>query len=214
MRISEPREKYVESVFGLQDPELEPVLAAMESRGNSYMSINSSEARILQFLIRGFGIRSVVEIGTLYGYSSLCMAKALPGGGRLITLEKNPENHAVATEMFARSTAGRRIEALCGDAAALLARLTGPFDMVFIDANKSGYTTYLDWAEKHVRPGGLIVGDNTFLFGAMYGPSDDREAGPAQIQAMSEFNRRLADPAKYNSIIVPTREGLTVAQKL
>lgn len=78
---------------------------------------------------------------------------------------------------------------------------------------KLAYSKYLDWAEQHVRPGGLIVGDNTFLWGGVYDePSED--IGQKSIQAMKEFNQRLADPAKYNSTLIPTVEGLTVAQKL
>ena len=86
--------------------------------------------------------------------------------------------------------------------------------MVFIDANKAGYIKYLDWAEKNVRRGGLIVGDNTFLFGALWG---DMRGGHGieswMISIMHEFNRRLANPALYNSVLLPTAEGMTIAQK-
>ena len=112
------------------------------------------------------------------------------------------------------SVVAEKIDIRCGDALELLAYINDPVDMVFIDADKAGYVKYLDWAEKNVRRGGLIVGDNTFLFGALWG---DMRGGhgiePWMIPIMDEFNRRLANPALYNSILVPTAEGMTIAQK-
>lgn len=90
----------------------------------------------------------------------------------------------------------------------------GPFDMAFIDADKLNYLHYLDWAERNVRKGGLIIGDNTFLFDAVWkeGPVG-RVRGTAR-HAMREFNKRLADPEKYLGILLPTEEGMTIAVKL
>jgi len=216
MRITTPREKYIESVFGIPDPELQRVREELDKLEISFMAISSSEGRMLQFLMRAFGVKTVVEVGTLFGYSGLCMAKALPSDGKLFTVEKNPENHAVAAKMFAKSACASKIEAFCGDALQVLEQLAprGPFDMCFIDANKAGYIDYLNWAERNVRKGGLIVGDNTFLFGGVYGPTEDREASPATVAGMKEFNQRLADPSRYNSVLIPTNQGMTVAQKL
>ncbi len=217
MRVETPREKYAKEVFGLnEDAGLTRIKAAMDQHPLHFMSVSPAEARMLQFLVRGFGVKRIVEVGTLFGYSALCMALALPDDGRLITLEKSPEHHAGAREMFRQLPAGSKIEALCGDALELLPTIEGkgPFDMVFIDADKGGYVKYLDWAEKNVRKGGLIVGDNTFLFGALWSQSEDRDIGAKQIQIMTEFNERLADRSLYNSIIIPTHQGMTVAQKL
>lgn len=216
MRISSGQEKYVNETFGLDDPELARIRAELSAREVDFMSISGAEARTLQFLIRSLGIRTIVEVGTLFGYSALCMAKALPEDGQLITLEKNPTNHATAEKMLAGTTAGKKVRALCGDARELLKGLEGegPFDLMFIDADKGAYTDYLNWAEKNVRRGGFIIGDNTFLFGALWGESRDSENSERRIQVMREFNRRLADPTKYNSTIIPTYEGMTVAQKL
>lgn len=212
MRVASPQQKYLDDVFGLHDPELAKVRAAMQVRDVEGISVSPAEARILQFLIRAFNIQNVVEFGTLYGYSALAMAKALPANGRLITLEKNPDTHAQAQAAFQASDMKTKIQSLCGDAVELAQSLKGPFDMVFIDANKSAYLKYLDWAEQNVRKGGLIAGDNTFLWGAVWGDTSDARGKQAEV--MIEFNRRLADPARYNSILIPTAEGLTVAQKL
>lgn len=216
MRVVTPQEKYLNQVFGLNDTELLRTRERMSEAQLEAMSISGSEARILQFLIRGFGVKKIVEFGTLFGYSALAMANALPDDGLLITLEKEQKHHAWAAETFKSSTAGEKITSLCGEANDLARSIEdrGPFDMVFIDANKSGYLDYLDWAEKNVRRGGLIVGDNTFLWGALWSDSARENVGEKQANVMKEFNSRLADPKKYNSTLIPTVEGLTVAQKL
>ncbi len=215
MRVSSGQEKYVSETFGLRDAELERIRAQLQARGVEFMSISPAEGRILQFLVRGFGIRTIVEIGTLFGYSALCMAKALPSDGVVYALEKNPDNLAIARELLAEPMDGRKIRLMEGDAQQTLKDIAkdGPFDMVFIDADKAAYPDYLTWAEHNVRSGGLIVGDNTFLFGALWGESRDSENSERRIRAMTAFNQRLSDPARFNSIIIPTHEGMTVAQK-
>lgn len=216
MRIESEQQKYLNDVFGLPDPELAEIREALFAHDVEYMAVSGAEARILQFLIRATGAKRVVEVGTLFGFSTLAMAKALPDDGVLWTLEKSKENFAMASKHFAKFAAGKKIKALHGEGTELLAsiEIEGPFDMVFIDADKAGYVRYLDWAEKNVRKGGYIVGDNTFLFGALWGPARDRNISEKQIATMKEFNSRLADTKKYNSTLIPTVEGLTVAQKL
>lgn len=213
MRVETPQQKYLDEVFGLPEPELLRIRERMSEVQKDAMSISGSEARILQFLIRTCKVKKIVEFGTLFGYSALAMAKALPEDGVIITLEKDLQHHQWAAETFKSAPAGAKIVSLCGEATELMRSVEtrGPFDMVFIDANKAGYVEYLNWAEKNVRSGGLIVGDNTFLWGGLWGPSDSSEK---QVQVMREFNSRLADTSKYNSVLIPTVEGLTVAQVL
>lgn len=216
MRVVSKEQKYLDEVFGLKDLELAMVRERMVKAQKESISISGAEARILQFLVRGFGIRKIVEFGTLFGYSALAMAKVLPADGKIITFEKDPQHFGWAAETFKDSTEACKIVSLCGDAADLMRSIEdqGPFDLVFIDADKAGYVTYLNWAEKNLRKGGLIVGDNTFLWGAFWGEPQRANIGNTQIQAMSEFNTRLANTTKYNSTLFPTAEGLTVAQKL
>ncbi len=216
MRIESPEQKYLNEAFGLDDAELSEIRAELLRHDVEFMSVSGAEARILQFLVRVTGAKKIVEVGTLFGYSTLAFAKALPADGVIWTLEKNATNFAVAQRHFAKFPAGKKVRALNGDALELLQNLEkdGPFDLVFIDADKAGYVKYLDWAEKNVRRGGFIVGDNTFLFGALWGDARDRQIGEKQIAVMKEFNQRLADPHKYNSTLIPTVEGMTVAQKL
>lgn len=210
-------QKYLNEVFGLPDSELAEIRAELVKHDVEFMSISGAEARILQFLVRLTHAKRVVELGTLFGYSTLALAKAMPPDGVIWTIEKSDANYAVAQKNFAKYPAGKKVRALHGDALDLLQGLEkdGPFDLVFIDANKAGYCKYLDWAEHNVRPGGFIVGDNTYLFGALWGEEPKgRQINEKQIEVMREFNRRLADPSKYNSTLIPTEEGLTVAQKL
>jgi len=216
MRIETPEQKYLNDVFGLHDADLAEVRHELHRHNVEHMSVSGAEARILQFLIRTTNAKKIVEVGTLFGYSTLAMAKVLPADGVIWTLEKNPENHAIAEKHFAKFEAGSKVRALCGDAAETLASIEkdGPFDLVFIDADKAGYVNYLNWAEKNVRSGGFIIGDNTFLFGALWGQPRDGESSEKRIAVMKEFNARLADTSKYNSTLIPTYEGLTVAQKL
>jgi len=216
MRVESQEQKYLNDVFGLEDPELEEIRVELHKHNVESMSVSGAEARLLQFLVRALSVKKIVEVGTLFGYSALAFAKALPADGRVWTLEKSPENFAIAQSQFAKFAEGCKITALNGDAAEVLSTIEneGPFDMVFIDADKAGYLAYLDWAERNVRHGGYIVGDNTYLFGAFWGETRGRNISPKQIEVMKAFNRRLADPAKYNSTLIPTVEGLTVAQKL
>ena len=205
VRTDTARDTYLNDVFGPAEAELNAVR-------RDPISLAPYEARLLQFLIRLGHVRTVVELGTLYGYSALAMAWALPADGRVLTIERDAVRAAEARRTFAASKVGNRIHLEEGDAEEILKRTRGPFDLVFIDANKAAYARYLDWAEANVRPGGFIVGDNTFLWGAVYDEAS-REVGRAQAEAMRQFNARLADPARYVSTLIPTAEGLTVAQK-
>ena len=114
---------------------------------------------------------------------------------------------------FAKFDAGKKIELRVGDALESLAELEGPFDMIFIDADKLNYMNYLNWAEKNIRKGGLIVGDNTFLFGAVYAAEPVDRVRKTAFDAMTAFNARLGDDRYYTGILLPTPEGMTVAIK-
>lgn len=180
---------------------------------NDKISIYAEEGKLLQLLIRLAQVKTIVEVGTLGGYAALWMAAALPVDGHLYTIEKDSARAALAKKNI--STAGN-MTLLEGDARKILAGLSAkaPFDMIFIDADKLNYLHYLDWAEKNIRKGGLIIGDNTLLFDAVWMKDLPPRVRQTALQAMRDFNKRLADPARYHGILLPTQEGMTIAQKL
>jgi len=215
LRVQEPskRIEYIRDVFAQTDNNLENVgndLPDNEKR----MQIGADEGKTLYTLARMINAKKIVEIGVLNGYSSIWMARALPDGGKLYALEKSKERAKICRDNFAKCSVAEKTEVIQGEALSNLDELSAkaPFDMVFIDADKGNYCNYLDWAEKNTRKGGLIVGDNTFLFGAVYG-DNFRNQPEKTIKVMQEFNKRLSDSDKYSSIMIPTSEGMTVAVK-
>jgi predicted O-methyltransferase YrrM len=178
--------------------------------------IAPEEGRLLQLLIRLGGFKRIVEIGTHAGYSTLWMAMALPHDGRIFTIERDQNRIRMARETFQHfEEHSPKITLLEGKALDVLKNLEdqAPFDMVFIDADKLNYLNYLTWAEHNVRKGGLIIGDNTFLSGAVYGePTTDR-ISPSALKSVHEFNQRLGTPALYASTMLPTKEGWTMGIK-
>jgi caffeoyl-CoA O-methyltransferase len=159
---------------------------------------------LLRFLVGLLPARLVVEIGTYSGYSSLAMASALPEGGRLVTCELSEERAAFARSWFDRSRYGERIEQRIGPALEAIATLDGPFDLVFIDADKEGYPAYYDAVVPKLSRRGVIAADNTLRSGTVLDPDDDT------ARAMAAFNDHVhADPRTEN-IMLTVRDGLTL----
>jgi predicted O-methyltransferase YrrM len=201
---------YIRQVFAPETAALRD-LREQASHANDQISIYPEEGKLLQVLIRLGRIKRIVEIGCLSGYSALWMAAALLPDGEIITIEKDTVRAARARE----NLTDPRIKLMTGDALQILQTLTAeaPFDMVFIDADKLNYNNYLEWAEKNIRQGGLIVGDNSLLFDAVWMAETPLRVRQTALAAMREFNRRLADPDKYTGILLPTAEGMTIAVK-
>lgn len=215
MRTLTPSLDYIRKLYAPQDALLASIAETLEKLGMA-IQVGAEEGKLLQMLIVLHQARSVVEIGTLAGYSAIWMARALPEGGRLYAIEKDPGHAAMARHFFDQSEVKERITLLEGDARDVLPALSdkGPFDMAFIDADKPGYNHYLDWAERHVRQHGLIVADNTLLFNTIGLDAPPPDMAKATWEGMRRFNARLADPEKYFSTMVATQEGMTVAIKL
>ncbi|WP_250295263.1 O-methyltransferase [Wolbachia endosymbiont of Oedothorax gibbosus] len=181
-----------------------------------HIQIGPEEGKLLSLFIKIHKIKSIVEIGTLYGYSSICMAKALLKDGHIYTIENNPQHSRIAKKNFSTFNLSDKITLIEGDALEKINKLSAkaPFDMIFIDADKSSYPKYLDWAELYIKRDGLIVADNTLLFNTVFLESPPKEVSEKSWYAMREFNDRLSDEKKYFSILIPTDEGMTVALKL
>ena len=176
---------------------------AAAQAGMPEIMLAPEEGRFLTLLTRLAGVRRAVEVGTLAGYSALAIAEGLAEGGKLISLELSSEYADNARANLSRAGFSDRVEIRVGDARSTLESLSGegPFDMVFLDADKQGYPEYADWAFANLRPGGLLVGDNSYLFGRLM--EDSEEA-----RAMRRFHERVA--ARCLSTCIPTPDGLVV----
>lgn len=158
------------------DPALAATLARNHAAGLPPHDVSPLQGKFLQLIARMIGARRILEIGTLGGYSTIWLARALPEGGRLVTLEAAPRHAATARANLAAAGLAERVTLHEGPALDSLARLAAgaeaPFDLVFIDADKPNNPAYLDWALKLVHPGSVIIGDNVVRDGAVAGPAD------------------------------------------
>lgn len=163
----------------------------------------------LEVLACAIQARRAVEFGTLGGYSGVCLLRGMGNEGRLYTLEIDPDHAAVAAEAFRLAGVESQAEILTGPAIENAPKLepNGPFDLVFIDADKENYVTYLNWAAEHLRVGGMVIADNTFAWGQVLEPES---ATGAELRA---FNVEMASGGRFRSTIFPTGEGLTVGIK-
>lgn len=181
------------------------------------ISLSFAEASLLTFVVQSYACKKFVEIGTLTGFSALAILQGMGAGAELWSFEKNSEHAGIAQNILNAfiGNQSKKAKVIIGDAEVELAGIekNGPFDGIFIDGNKAAYSRYLDWAEKNVKPGGLIIADNVFLEGSVYGEKTEKFR-EKQIQVMREFNTRLSHPQKYLFSLVPTAEGLIVAKKL
>lgn len=209
-----PSLEYIRKLYAPQDDLLLGIAAACEEIGMG-IQIGPEEGKMLQMFITLHGVKTIVEVGTLLGYSTVWMVRALPEDGHIYTLNKDPSHCRMARQAFMQA-GDLRISMLEGDAHDTLPQLNdkGPFDMIFIDADKLSYNDYLDWAEENVRKYGLIVADNTLLFNTIGLKEPPADVAPSTWHSMQLFNERLANPEKYFSVMLPTKEGLTVAVKL
>lgn len=154
------------------DPALDAALAANAAAGLPPIDVSPLQGKLLHLLVRATGARRVLEIGTLGGYSTIWLARGLPDGGRVVTLEREPRHAAVARENLARAGVAERVDVVEGRALDVLPDLDGPFDLAFVDADKPANTEYLDHAVRLVRPGGLVVVDNVVRRGRILDPTD------------------------------------------
>jgi predicted O-methyltransferase YrrM len=157
-------DSYLAEMLIGSDPALEEALAANSAAGLPSIDVSAPQGKLLHLLARMMGARKALEIGALGGYSTIWLARALPDDGRLVTLELNPRNAEIARRNVARAGLGGKVEIRTGAALATLPRIEaeglGPFDFVFIDADKTNNAAYLEWALRLSRPGAAIVVDN------------------------------------------------------
>ncbi len=206
---------YIKKVFIQQDDILSGIIDTVPV-GAKHMQLSPIEARILQIIISLSGAKKVVELGVLAGYSTINMAKVIADDGKIYAIDCDERAIKIAQDNAFKANVGNKIEFICKKGLEGLESIKSkaPFDLIFIDADKAGYDAYLDWAEENIKIGGVIVADNTFLFGNVWQDQCPSEVDKKSYDSMRKFNERLGNSAKYRSIIIPTAEGLSLGIRI
>jgi predicted O-methyltransferase YrrM len=197
-------DRYINNLFIPPDPVLEAALKASAEAGLPSIQVTPSQGKLLAILAQSIGARTILEIGTLGAYSTIWLGRALPPGGRLVTLEVSPKHAVVARANLARAGLSEVVELRLGPALESLPQLVkekrGPFDLVFIDADKPNAMEYLAWALKLTRPGSLIITDNVVRQGALI----DAKSEDENVQGMRRFSETLAAEARVSATVLQT----------
>jgi caffeoyl-CoA O-methyltransferase len=171
------------------------------------MQVDVIEGRFLKMLVRLTGARTILEVGTFTGYSALMMAEGLPDDGRLITCEVDPKAEAIARRYFSESPHGSKITIRMGPALETIKTLSGPLDLIFIDADKANYSNYYEASLPLLKPGGLIVADNVLWSGKVLDPKD------ADDHAIVAFDRMVQSDPRVENVCLTVRDGMMLAWK-
>ena len=204
--------QYIQNLFAQQDQAQIYALKDSRQKGLPEININPEEGRFIQLLVRASGGTKALEIGTLGGYSGIWIARGLAPGGKLFTLEKDPQHAAIAQDHFHRAGVSDLVDIRLGDAHASLSTLAGeaPFDFIFIDAEKSGYLDYYGWAIDHLRIGGMIAAHNALRGGSVYDP----DSQDSTASALRTFNQQVASDFRVISSIYPAGDGTLIAVRI
>ena len=209
-------DRYIDGLLVPADPVLRDVLSSTERAGMPPIQVSPSQGKLLYLLARFGRARRILELGTLAGYSTIWMARALPPDGRLITLESDPAHAEVARSNLDRAGLAGRVEVMVGPALRtlpqLLSRGEQPFDLVFLDADKTNYAAYLQLVLPLTRPGSLIVADNVVRDGQVLDPAP----GDESARGARAFNAALAAEPRVDATVlqvVGTKgyDGLAIA---
>jgi len=188
-------DRYINETVARNDEVLDAAVKANADAGLPNIDVTASQGKFLHLLALVKGAKRVLEIGTLGGYSTIWLARALPRGGRVVTLEYEPKHAEVARKNLKRAGFSKKVEIRVGAAADSLARLeeegVRPFDLIFIDADKQNNAVYLDWALKLAKPGTVIVVDNVVREGAL---ADGASTDPAIVGTRAMFDRMANEP--------------------
>lgn len=197
-------DQYYHNLMIGQDPALDQALAASEAAGLPSINVAPNQGKLLFLLARAMEAKKILEIGTLGGYSTIWLARALPQGGRLITLEVDTHHASVAQSNIERAGLDQQVELRLGRAVDSLARLVseaaGPFDLIFIDADKPSYSEYFSWALKLSRPGTMIIADNVVRKGAVADPGNRDEL----VLGIRRFNEAVSREARVTATALQT----------
>lgn len=210
-------DRYLADLFVPPDPNLDAALKVAAAAGLPSIQVTPTQGKLLALLAQAVGVRVILEIGTLGGYSTIWLARTLPPGGSLITLEANPQHAEVARANLATVGLSEIVEVRVGRALDTLPQLAaagrGPFDLVFLDADKPNYVAYFDWALQLTRPGSLIIADNIVRKGAVVKANSD----DPNVQGVRRFNERVAAEPRVSATAIQTvgskgYDGLVIAR--
>lgn len=214
--LFESVDQYIGNLLGVEDGVLTDTLKTMEQTTMGFVNVSANQGKFLQLLARLNNAKKILEIGTLGGYSTIWLARALPDDGRLITLELEQSNADIAQKNIAKAGLENIVEIRVGKAIDLLPELekdgSKPFDMIFIDADKPPYTEYFEWALKLSRPGTLIVADNVIREGKIL----DQNSTDEKVKGVRRFNAMLAKNDLVSATILQTvgskgHDGMAIA---
>ena len=202
--------RYVTELFAAEDPILARIRARHAAENLPAINVSPEEGKLLHLLLRLIEAKRVLEIGSLGGYSGVWLARALPAGGELTTIERDPKHARIAREAFDLARLHGRVRLIEGAALEVLPTLHPGFDAVFIDADKEPLPKYFDWGMKLLRRGGLLLCDNAFFHGAALDETD-RSGNALGVRA---FNTLAAEDPRLVATIIPVRDGLLVGLKV
>jgi len=193
---------YLTDLLVPADPALDAALKASAAAGLPSIQVSPTQGKLLHLLVLSLGARKILELGTLGGYSTIWMARALPAGGRLITLEADAKHAEVARANIAHAGLANIVDLRLGRAQETLPKLTGeaPFDLIFIDADKTGYPEYFQWAMKLSRRGSVIIADNVVRKGEIV----DADSGDANVQGVRRFYEMVAREPRVSATAIQT----------
>ncbi|MBO4614725.1 MAG: class I SAM-dependent methyltransferase [Bacteroidales bacterium] len=211
MSTEDLRFEYIEN-FGCEEDDL---LRALEretalTQIHPKMISGKYQGHLLAMLIKMTGAKRVLEIGTFSGYSAICMARALPADGSLVTIEVDDEIEWLSSKYFEKAGMQDKITAIVGDASKVVPTLDGPFDMVFVDGDKREYISYFEAVLPKLSPNGIIVADNVIWYDKIFTETASNDHMTHGIQA---FNKYIAERADVEKIILPVRDGLMLIRK-
>jgi len=208
--VTEATIEYMTNIFPVEDDLLRNLRREAIEAGIPEIQISPEQGAFMQVLLRGMGARRVIEVGTLGGYSSIVMARALPEDGRVVTIERDPLRAEFAAAQARRAGLETKIDIRTGSGIDVLERElagTGPYDFAFIDADKPGYVRYLELIYPMMRTGGLIAGDNALAWGQIANADTDDPS----VLGMQAFNRAVAEHAGLQGSLVPIGDGMCLA---
>jgi caffeoyl-CoA O-methyltransferase len=207
---------YLEQTFTPQDLVLKEIVARSKAKGLPQIHVAPMDGLHLEVLTRISGAKKAVEIGTLGGYSGVCISRGMGPEGFLYTFDADRKHTEVATESFRKAGVIERVKTFIGPAIDNLPKINseGPFDLVFVDADKVGYPAYLQWAAENLRIGGLLIGDNTLGWGMIAHQNFENPEDEPSVRALQTFNKTAAQSGRFKTTLLPTGEGLTVAVKI